>query len=104
MALERQPRLVNRAVGMQLKVGTIPLGQLTLICAFGFVLLYATLLIRWPYYVGLLLFALCSGTTLALLGERPWLFLHKFAPPPRIARGGAYYYPLLSRNERLERL
>lgn len=95
MVLEKQPRPVNRAVGLPLKVGTIPLGQLALIGALGFLLLYLTLLLRWPYYSGLLLFALLSGTTLALLGDRPWLFLHKFAPSPKIVRGGAYYYPLL---------
>jgi hypothetical protein len=99
MAPDKQPRLVNRAVGMQLKVGMIPLGQVAVIGAIGFLLIYATLLIRWPYYVGLLLFAFFSGTILALLGDRPWLFLHKFAPPPRVARGGAWYYPLLRVRE-----
>lgn len=84
-----------------MKVGMIPLGQLTVILAIGFFLLYATILLRWPYYTGLLLFALFSGSVIALLGERPFLFLHKFAPPPRVARGGAYYYPLLSRKERI---
>lgn len=100
MSQEKNPRLVNRAVGMQLKIGMLPLSQLALIGMVGFVLLYLTLLLKWPFYIGLLIFALISGTLIALLGEKPWLFLHKFAKPPQIVRGGSWYHPLLQQNRK----
>lgn len=99
MSIEKNPRLVNRAVGMQLKIGMLPLSQLALIGMIGFILLYLSLLFKWPFYVGLLIFALISGALIALLGEKPWLFLHKFASPPQIVRGGSWYHPLVPRKK-----
>jgi hypothetical protein len=83
---------------MQLKIGMFSLGQLLPLAVVAFILIYLTIIFNWPFYVGLLLFASLAGLMVSLLGDRPWLFLHKFAATPEVVRGGCKYYPLLPRT------
>ena len=88
-------RPVNRAVGMSPKLGAFSLYQLVPLAAIAMGSWYLRALLDFSWITTALVWGTFSGTTLALLGDKPWLFYSRNMKVPTLVRFGLPYNPWL---------
>lgn len=92
-------RRVNGALGIQPRIGPFNIYQLVpllLSLTISFVLKD---LLGFDWLVMALFVGGLTGSSIAILGDKPWLFFAQIKSVPYIVRGGAMYQPLLREEE-----
>ena len=95
MMENNQFRPINRAVGLAPKVGTFAFYQIVPALGITILIYYLKTLVGWSWLITAIIWGLCTGCILAVLGDKPWLFLGRVTKVPYVVRGGANYQTLL---------
>ena len=90
-----QFRPINRAVGLAPLVGTLAFYQIVPALGITILIYYLKTLVGFSWLIAAIIWGLLTGCLLAVLGEKPWLFLGRVTKVPDVVRGGANYQPLL---------
>ena len=88
-------RPINRAVGLAPLVGKLAFYQIVPVLGITIGMYYLKTLVGWSWLLTAIIWGILTGCLLAVLGDKPWLFLGRVTKVPDVARGGANYQPLL---------
>ncbi len=92
---EKEFRPINRAVGIAPKLGTFAFYQIVPALGITIGIYYLKTWWGFSWLIAAISWGLLTGCLLAVLGERPWLFLGRVTKVPYVVRGGSHYQPLL---------
>ncbi|MGK7932254.1 MAG: hypothetical protein AB4041_12580 [Microcystaceae cyanobacterium] len=90
-----QFRPINRAVGLAPRVGTFAFYQIVPALGITIGMYYLKTLVGWSWLLTAIIWGILTGSLLAVLGDKPWLFLGRVTKVPSVVRAGANYQPLL---------
>ncbi len=91
-------RGINKAIGLNAKIGSFALYQVFSTLLWGLSSYYFKQAMGGSWMGAVGLFALGNGTTLLLLGDKPWMFLSRLVRVPHLFTIRMTYRPLLSKN------
>ncbi len=97
-------RAINLAVGLSPTVGSLSLYQIIPLLGMAMGIYYLKIWLNFSGLLAAILLGFSSGIFLAVLGDKPWLFLSRIKKVPYLVRSGAYYYPLLKSRNKLAQI